>query len=171
MSIESCARGVAAGEVTPQTRYMKGLRWPSRAEQHAYMKERQRQNIVRAAVNPNENWLARRLASTGLTWTRQALWGYRIFDFWCHELGIAIESDGPEHDRAYDAYRDEYNLRRSGIVVLRVRNRNESDLRDALNVVSASVPWTVRRERLGLRVPGKRGRRHLVKGQLELLSD
>ena len=134
------------------------------------MRSRQEQNVRCTASNPNENWLEERLSTTGYKWTRQACWGYRIFDFWCHELGIAVESDGPEHDKQYDAYRDEYNMRRSGILVLRVRNRNEEDVKNALSVIAAAERWKARRERLGLNVNTKAGRRHLVSGQQGLFD-
>ncbi len=152
-------------------RYMKPLRWPTNAEDAAYMKGRQEQNVRRALANPSENWLEERLNTTGYKWTRQASWGHRIFDFWCHELGIAVESDGPEHDQRYDAHRDEYNLRRSGIVVLRVRNRNEKDANVALSAIATAEPWNVRREKLRLNAHTKAGRRHLVSGQQGLFDE
>lgn len=128
----------------------KPLRWPTNSEKHAYMKKRQQQNRSRTLENVNENWLADILAKTDYKWTRQAIWGYRIFDFWCHELGIAIESDGPEHNKEYDAYRDKYNFQRSGIIVIRVKNKNEEDAKKALEIISKSETWLKRRENLGL---------------------
>ena len=154
-----------------KSRHMKPLRWPTKADDHEYMRGRQDQNTERALQNRNENWLARKLADTGHKWTRQAIWGYRIFDFWCHELGVAVESDGPEHRADYDAYRDEYNLRRSGIVVVRIRNMNESDLKIALQEIATAGSWTERRKRLGLNANTKAGKRHLVTGQLGLFDD
>lgn len=100
---------------------MKPLRWTTNAEEHAYMAERQRQNIFNSNNNKSENWFIEKLHGTGLKWARQSQWGYRIFDFWNHNLGVAIEVDGKGHRKKYDSYRDEYNFRRSGIVVLRVR--------------------------------------------------
>jgi very-short-patch-repair endonuclease len=135
------------------------------------MQGRQDQNRARAERNKNENWLAGQLQVTGHRWTRQAAWGYRIFDFWCHELGIAVESDGPEHRPDYDAYRDEYNLRRSGIVVLRIRNMNEADLADALRLVAESETWKERKKRLGLDAHTKAGKRNLVSGQQSLFDN
>lgn len=151
--------------------YMKPLRWPTKADKHEYMRDRQDKNIERALENRNENWLAKHFADTGHKWTREAVWGYQIFDFWCHKLGIAIESDGPEHRPDYDAYRDEYNLRRSGVLVVRIRNMNESDLKVVLQEIAAAESWAMRWERLGLNVHTKAGRRHLVTGQLSLFDD
>jgi very-short-patch-repair endonuclease len=152
-------------------RYMKPLRWATNAEQAAYMRQRKAENLARALVNSNENWLLEKLQRTGFKWTRQATWGYRIFDFWCHELGIAIESDGPEHNQDYDAHRDEYNMRRSGILVLRVRNRNELDAAAAIVAVAQAETWKERRAKLGLNAHTKAGRRHLVSNQQSLFDD
>lgn len=153
-----------------KSRYMKPLRWPARAEEAEYMRMRKGQNLRCARNNSNENWFAGKLDKSGHKWSRQATWGYRVFDFWCHELGIAIEVGGPEHNRTYDAYRDEYNLRRSGTVVLRVRNRNEVDAAKALSVIAAFETWKERREKLGLNAPSKSGRRHLVDGQQDFFD-
>lgn len=102
------------------------------------------------------------LKTTGRKWTSSATWGYRIFDWWCHELGIAVEVDGPEHNKDYDAYRDEYNFRRSGIIVLRVRNRNEDDALRALSQIAVSDSWTDRRIKMGIDSKDKRTKRWLV---------
>jgi very-short-patch-repair endonuclease len=141
---------------------MKPLRWTTDREKSAYMRERRAQNLQRSLCNPNENWLWDKLKATGLKWKRQAVWGFRIFDFWCHEKGIAVESDGKEHDPAYDAHRDEYNLRRSAIVVLRLRNKNESDLAMVLEQITSERTWKERRDAFGLNVSGKKARRKLV---------
>jgi very-short-patch-repair endonuclease len=86
---------------------------------------RQEQNRSSSRRSEAERWMDSLLAATPWEWTRQAMWGYRVFDFWQHHLGCAIEVDGPEHDADYDSYRDEYNFRRSAIVVLRVPNMDE----------------------------------------------
>jgi very-short-patch-repair endonuclease len=142
---------------------MTPLPWPTKAEEHAHMRKRKAQNTAKALKNTNENWFADKLKDSTKKWSRQAVWGCRIFDFWCHELGVAIEIDGPEHNKKKDAYRDEYNYRRSGIIVLRVRNKNEEDAAQALEEVSKSLPWKDRRKDLGLNAKTKKGRRHLVK--------
>lgn len=147
---------------------MKPLRWPTTQEKAQYMKERQIQNRINCVKNRNENWMKAKLAGTGFKWTRQAQWGYRLFDFWCHELGIAIEVDGPEHNKHVDNYRDEYNFRRSGIIVLHVRNNNDGDADEALAFISKSDKWSDRRNALGLNLKTKAGRRRLVSGMAEL---
>ena len=124
----------------------------------------QRMHVLNSAAaknNSNELWAADSLNSTGLKWKRQAIWGYRIFDFWNGNLGCAVEIDGPEHDPAYDAYRDEYNFRRSGVVVLRVRNGNKDDLERAIALI-AKLPSLANRK-VQLRIIGntKQQRRRL----------
>lgn len=114
------------------------------------MRWRAEQNKIRSVNNSSEQWAKDRLKTTGLKWTPQAQWGYRIFDFWCAVLGVAIEIDGPEHDLDYDAYRDEYNFRRSAIVVFRVRNGNESDIQRVIGALSRIETWKTRRARMGI---------------------
>ena len=97
---------------------MKKLRYITNAEQSAYMRQRKAECMARSPKNRAENWAADRLKTTGKKWKHQAVWGYRIFDFWCRELGCAVEIDGKNHKEDYDSYRDEYNFRRSAIVVL-----------------------------------------------------
>ena len=127
------------------------MKWPTNKEKHAYMKMRQQQNIDESRDNPNEKWMLSHLATTGYKWRRQAQWGYRLFDFWCAKLGIAVEVDGKTHDPEYDAVRDRYNYSCSGILVLRVRNRNESDAQKALETIRTAESWNYRRSKLGLK--------------------
>lgn len=127
------------------------MRWPTTKDESDYLRVRQEQNKGRAETNPNENWANAHLESLGIKWTRQALWGYRIFDFWSAEFGIAVEIDGLEHNKDYDASRDTYNYDVSGVVVLRVRNMNTEDIAAALYQISHSCKWWQRRESLGLR--------------------
>lgn len=138
---------------------MKALNWNTTKEDHAYMKVRKFQNIASSLNNPNENWMASLL---DLKWSRQAIWGKRLFDFWNPVLGIAIEVDGFEHNPKYDSYRDEYNFRRSGIVVLRVRNRNEMDAERAFAFVKCADGWMKRKSKLGIDGNTKASRRSLA---------
>jgi len=141
---------------------MKPLRWPTTSQESAYLNMRQNQNRVMSRTNPNENWLADKLKEAGLRFKRQRRWGYRIFDFWSAHLGIAVESDGPEHDKDYDGYRDEYNYRRSGIIVLRVRNRNEEDTAKVIEKIKKARTWKQRREAMGLHATSQQERRKWV---------
>lgn len=125
--------------------------WPTNREQHAYLRSRRAENYAKTKTNSNELWMYGKLKQTGLKWTRQATWGYRIFDFWCQQLGIAVEVDGQEHNATYDSYRDEANYFKSGIRVLRVRNRNEEDAARVLHAIARSENWTDRRLTLGLK--------------------
>ena len=126
------------------------MKWPTRKEHHKYMRARQSQNMSRALTNANENWMRDILEKTGHKWTRQAQWGFRLFDFWNHSLGIAVEVDGLEHNKSYDSSRDEYNYQTSGIVVLRVGNLNRDDADKAVAYITSSCTWNERRSELGL---------------------
>ena len=126
---------------------MKPLKWITNKEQTEYMARMKSINMDKCLVNENENLVWSML---GEGWSRQAVRGYRIHDFWSHKLGCAIEVDGTEHDREYDNYRDEYNFRRSGVIVLRVRNNNTEDIKDVLSVVPRLDEHRVRKEKLGI---------------------
>lgn len=117
--------------------------WTVTKEHSDHMAMRQTQN--RARNVPAENWFAAKLPATNLRWTRQARWGFRLFDFWCHEIGIAIEIDGAGHNAVIDAERDAIENERSCIIVLRVRNFNEDDAREAIERVGTSLLWNDRR--------------------------
>ncbi len=75
-----------------------------------------------------------------------------------------MEIDGAEHDQAYDRYRDEYNFRRSGVVVLRVRNGNEMDINHALFVIAKLNTLDKRKAELGIAGNTKASRRRLAVG-------
>lgn len=123
-----------------------------------YMRRMKILNVKSSARNVNENWMARKLDES---WSRQVIKGFRIFDFWNHKLGVAIEIDGLEHDRDYDNYRDEYNFRRSGIIVLRVRNMNEADAEKVLLVLSKLTDHGTRKQVLGISGNTKAAKRSL----------
>lgn len=129
---------------------MRPLNWTYTKERHRRIRNLKLANLAVSVKNRNENWMYRKLLQTGYKWKRQAEWGYRIFDFWCHDLGVAVEVDGNTHDAKYDAYRDEYNFRRSAIVVLRVHNMDEIGADRVLHIVSQIETWRSRRTRMGL---------------------
>lgn len=148
---------------------MKPLKFPTKKEEHAYMRERKLQNRARLPWLRAERWfldnyLSKLPGDPEFKFNRQAEWGYRIFDFWFHDRGIVIEVDGPEHNRGYDAYRDTYNFLRSGIVVLRVRNFNGADADAAIANLLRECSWTDRRRAMGLLTSesSRRGRRELA---------
>jgi len=138
------------------------MRWVGNSEQSAYMRERQRQNKVLSVKNSAENWAHAHLKTTGLSWQRQALWGCRIFDFWCAEKGCAVEIDGAEHDPTYDLYRDKYNYLRSGLIVLRVRNFNDAEMADTLRAIGKLGKWRARKADMGLLHRSRQSRRALL---------
>ena len=128
------------------------MRWIVRRDQAEYMRKRQSQNQKKTVEA--EVWAKQRLKQTNRNWTQQAIWGCRLFDFWCHELGIAVEIDGLTHDKNYDKARDEYNFFRSGIIVLRVPNYDEQSMDAAIQAIANADTWQVRklkmREKYGL---------------------
>ena len=66
-------------------------------------------------------WSALRASGLGLRFRRQHPIGDFVLDFYCDEVRLAIEIDGPHHaPRAnYDAWRDE-RLAEQGIRVIRI---------------------------------------------------
>lgn len=142
---------------------MKKLKYQTDKESSDYMAGRCRQNKVRCLSSKAETWALAMLSRTGRKWTRQAMWGFRIFDFWNAEIGCAIEIDGPEHNAEIDRYRDEYNFRRSGIVVLRVKNFDVADMNAAIRNIHDLGGWQERRASLGF-TEAKRSR-HVLAAQ------
>lgn len=122
------------------------MRWIVRPDQAEYMRNRQDQN--RSKSVKAEEWAYGYLKQTQKKWTRQAIWGCRIFDFWCAEIGIAVEIDGMTHNKNYDSIRDEYNFYRSGIVVLRVPNFNDQKMVEALEQIKKSDTWQIRKVKM-----------------------
>lgn len=124
---------------------------PGTREEAAYMRMRQGQNLVQCDGSRAEAWMHAKLLTTGHTWTRQAQSGWRLFDFWCHKIGVAVEVDGPEHDADRDRKRDAEVKKRRAIAVLRVRNFNESDAAMCLFVIAKAKTWNARRASAGLK--------------------
>lgn len=130
---------------------IKSKPWPVRQEHHKHMKQRQIQNRAKCLSSNAEQWMWEYLKNTAHKWTRQAQWGFRLFDFWCAEIGVAVEVDGPEHIHLLDKENDAELHKRSGIVVLRVRNFNEQDADRVLSLISEEVRWNYRRIMLGIK--------------------
>ena len=125
--------------------------WPVREEHHKHMKQRQQQNRAKCMNSKAENWMAGKLLETGMKWTRQAQWGFRLFDFWNVTRGIAVEVDGREHRAAEDEKQDAVDFEKSGIVVIRVQNFDEEQAQNAIVQITSSGSWNERRARLGLK--------------------
>lgn len=120
------------------------------ADAHAHMRKRKQQNIERSRDNRNENWLSVELKATRLSWTRQATWGFRVFDFWCAAKGISVEVDGWEHDKNRDSASDVNDFKRSGIIVLRIKNGAHWIVPRLLAAITGASSWNDRRAQLGL---------------------
>ena len=91
-------------------------------ETAAHMRMRQVENMERSKRNPNENQAYEILCTHKAKPTRQAVRGWRVFDFWWPVEWAALELDGPEHNAEFDEIRDRYNFARSGILVYRAVN-------------------------------------------------
>jgi very-short-patch-repair endonuclease len=126
--------------------------WPTTHEENDHMLSRQLENRLASKKNLAENWMYEKLKQTPYKWTRQAMWGVRLFDFWSYKIGIAVEVDGKEHDAKRDYGRDMVDYQVSGIKVLRVRNFNELDAKIALKEINRSETWNDRRQKLGLKL-------------------
>lgn len=126
-------------------------KWPTNKKESDYMKMRQGQNVIKSKKNENEQWFELKLKNCKHRFSKQKRWGYRIFDFWCHELGLAVEIDGPEHNIVLDNEKDQIEFKRSRIIVLRVRNLNETDAYRALKYISYSESWNERRLAAGMK--------------------
>ena len=99
---------------------------PNTKEQHAWLKKKQEEHRAKGMTRA-ECWMYKKLVTrTGWNWTFQAIWGWRLFDFWCRDIGVAVEVDGPEHDTEWDSVRDRSNFKKSAIIVLRVPNFDEA---------------------------------------------
>jgi very-short-patch-repair endonuclease len=116
------------------------------SQQHSYMKKRQKENLLN--FSKAEQWAYEYLKPINTQWVRQAIWGCRLFDFFSIKRGIAVEIDGPEHNKDYDRIRDEYNYYRSGILVLRVHNFNEHDMRMVIQEITKGETRKQRRKRV-----------------------
>lgn len=127
------------------------MSWTTNKETHAHMKMRQAQNLVACKALKAEAWAEKHLSRTGIKWTRQAQWGFRLFDFWSSALGIAVEIDGPSHNPDFDYDRDLADFKRSGILVLRVPNWDEEAMERALEQIALAVGWNERRRLLNLK--------------------
>lgn len=126
--------------------------WPPATKEAAeYMLMRQKQNKETSKKNKAENWFNEKLKNCKYKFSRQRRWGYRIYDFWNHELGIAIEIDGATHNKAWDELRDKQDFERSRIIVLRVRNFDEGDAYFALEYLFQAETWNERRAAAGFK--------------------
>lgn len=119
--------------------------WPVNKELQAHMAMRKKQHIDKGMTKA-EKWFFTEIAVfTPYKWTTQARWGFRLFDFWCHYLGCAVEIDGIEHDPVKDKERDSKEWDRSRIVILRIRKFNVHDSRIFLENIKQISPWNDRR--------------------------
>ena len=117
-------------------------RRPTPQQKHKSRMKRYRKQTLRVARrNPHEKWMKEILENTGLRWLPQHIFGNRIFDFFCPQLGVAVEVDGDDHSPDWDHYRDADNWWSRRVIVLRVRNHNGEDADRMLKDLPAIGQW------------------------------
>lgn len=120
---------------------MKELNIATTQEELDKLKSYRESTLAFSLSNPNENRvfdaLPNKISGKDVSWERQYIFGYRILDFYCPERKVAIEVGGKEHNREYDAYRDEYLFRVYGVPTLRVRNNNKEDLDKVVKILDS----------------------------------
>lgn len=115
------------------------------SEHHEHMAKRQKERRVNG-MTMSEKWFIDKIAPlTGHKWTHEARWGFRLFDFWNSNLGLAVEIDGPEHDASLDSFRDKKEWERSRILIFRIRNENKEDAARFLEFIKSCQSWNERR--------------------------
>lgn len=124
---------------------------PGTKEKSDYLLMRQNQNIERSKTNKAENWFDEKLKKCKHKYKRQRRWGYRIYDFWFHKLGLAVEIDGETHIKRWDELRDKQDFERSRIIVLRIPNFDEAEAYKALHYIQHSETWNERRLAAGMK--------------------
>lgn len=75
-------------------------------------------------LNPAENWFDKNICKDfHFQFTRQKIFGYRIFDFWCESLRVAVEIDGKRFhkDTEFDQQRDDVYQKRFKVSIFRVK--------------------------------------------------
>lgn len=114
--------------------------WPLDEKKRIHMIQRQAENMAFAVNNKNENWMLLKLLGVRGKWVRQVVCDFRIFDFYNHDLKIAVEVDGPEHDAKNDLTSDFKVKKKYGIKVFRVRNRSELDAKEVIEKIKKWRP-------------------------------
>ena len=76
----------------------------------------------------------RRNGLGGFHFRRQQIIAGFVVDFYCHEVRLAVELDGPVHDKqaSYDQARDQAILAEYEVVVLRIRNERVTESLDVV---------------------------------------
>lgn len=130
--------------------------WPVNKKLTDHMLMRQLQHRAKGMTKAETWFFENFLMKTQVKWNKQCAWGFRLFDFWNHRLGVAIEVDGPEHNEETDLIEDFKEWERSRIITIRVRNFNRDDATYCMEKLPLVEPWDARRFAAGLsRVPPK----------------
>lgn len=112
------------------------------------------EQIEKSNTNLSENWFWEKYLNPlkknyWIKFTRQAMWGTRIYDFRCKDKWIAIEIDWKYHNndrkKEKDEKYDKYNYWVSWIVVLRIPPFDKDMSIDVIEKVKQSCLWKHRR--------------------------
>ena len=121
--------------------------WKSGSQTWRRMKDAVREHRKQPTAAEAALWdILRSRRSLGLKFRRQHAIGPYIVDFYCAEVSLAIEVDGPIHDRQTedDAARSAF-LEAKGLRVLRVRNeavlKHPEEVIDEIQVFLASSTY------------------------------
>lgn len=99
-----------------------------------FIREVQKKQKKITLKNPAENWFSMKIKNdlSKFTFSRQKKMGFRVFDFWCKKIRVAIEIDGKQHNRQWDLLRDQKYQERFHLKVYRIWAFNESDYKEVL---------------------------------------
>ena len=111
---------------------------------HPKMLQYQNGNFKACLSNENENRVFEALQKTGHKWQRQVVHGWKVFDFWCEEIGVRVEVDGFEHDEKKDTEYDAELYSKTAILTFRVRNKEQRDIVELLENIARCRKWGYR---------------------------
>ena len=97
------------------------------------------------AWSPAESWMAQKLSTTRLQWTRRP-----PARLWQRHLGIMVQIESPDRDRSKDSGDDWALFENQAVQVIRVREFDEADAAEAVRAVRFAESWNARRRATGL---------------------
>lgn len=128
---------------------------PTTKEEKSIMRLYKKSQEIKCQNNRAENWfyywyLKRLEKKRWIRFVRQAVRWWRIFDFWCDKLWVAIEVDWKYHEEDWKKKKDENNDRHalevSQVLVIRIKDFDSYWAREAIKKVKSLDPWWIRRK-------------------------
>lgn len=129
------------------------LEWPMTKTEAAEIKQQKTMALAGALQHPAHQWMAQKLRLSGLRMNPQAAWGWRLFDFWCAEKGVAIDLIEPGDATDYTDV-DLKELFRSGILIRRLRHFDNNEADYLIQMTKEEPFWNARRAQMGLKPIG-----------------